>query len=59
MRTLALLSCFIHILENVKTQFVDTSKLIADKAELIGNDNTGDVKLVFWKGTFSKFLNEE
>ena len=43
----------------MKTQFVDVSKLIVDKAELIGNGNTGDVKLVFWKDTLSKFLNEE
>ena len=49
----------LRTLENVKTQFVDVSKLIVGKAELIGNGNTGDVKLVFWKDTLSKFLNEE
>ena len=49
------LSWFIHISDQLKIQFVDGIKQIADKAKVIGNYDTGGVKLLFWKDIFSKF----
>ena len=47
------LSWFIHISDQLKIQFVDGIKQIADKAKVIGNDDTGDVNCFSGK-TYSR-----
>ena len=59
LKTNVSLVCFIHVDDSLKTQFVDPfSQQIADKTEMISNDEMDNIKLVFCKDAFHNLQAE-
>ena len=57
-KSLASLICYVPVNDHIKSQFKGAEENISQKTEVLVNDESGSIEIVFWKDAFQNIHND-